>query len=146
MSDGSEALACPKVGVGCIVVNKEKKILCCRRSHNVRNERDKWAVLGGVVELWETLEDAVGREVKEETGIDIKIVCQIGAIDHILKNETQHWVAVFYLCEHLGGMPTIIEKDKMTYLRWLSFDDVMSKDLSDIARRGLLLARDKKLL
>jgi ADP-ribose pyrophosphatase YjhB (NUDIX family) len=59
----------PLVGVGSIIIH-QSKILIVKRA----NEPAKglWSVPGGVVELGEHLHEAVKREVKEETGLEVE--------------------------------------------------------------------------
>jgi len=59
----------PGVGVGVIIV-KDNKVLLGKRK-NAHGEGD-WAFPGGHLEMNETWEDCVKREVMEETGIEIK--------------------------------------------------------------------------
>ncbi|MEJ5328459.1 MAG: NUDIX hydrolase, partial [Candidatus Bathyarchaeia archaeon] len=65
----------PVVGVGAIILEGGKILLAKRKS---TPGEGKWAVPGGLVELGETVEQAVIREVKEETGLDVAIVRKIG--------------------------------------------------------------------
>lgn len=64
---------------------------------------------GGGVNLGEGLEDAVVREVKEETGIDVRVKKLLAARDNIFKatfthdKNTYHSVMIYYLCEVTGG-------------------------------------------
>jgi len=62
-----------KIGVGVFIRNKEGKILLEKRSDN-----GLWGLPGGKVEPGETIENTAIREVKEETGFDIKIVKLLG--------------------------------------------------------------------
>lgn len=64
---------------------------------------------GGKVDLDETLEAALIREVCEETGIDIDVVRQLAVRDNFFKvtfrepQETWHSVMIYYLCRPIGG-------------------------------------------
>lgn len=57
----------PEPTVGALIFNSEGKILLMK-SHKWR---DKYVIPGGHIELGETMGDALKREVKEETGLDI---------------------------------------------------------------------------
>ena len=52
-------------------------------------EKDHWCIPGGRVELFETLEQTVIREAKEETGLDVKIISIMGVCNHIIKEYEQ---------------------------------------------------------
>ena len=56
----------PIVGVGAVILDDDRILLEQRKNEP---SKGKWSVPGGLVELGESLEDAVVREVKEETGL-----------------------------------------------------------------------------
>ena len=70
-----------KVGHECIFLNF---VAACVRNANyqilLQNRGDErgWGLLGGAIEIGETLEEAVVREVKEESGYDVKVEKLIG--------------------------------------------------------------------
>lgn len=59
----------PKVAVNCALVNDQHQILLVKRKDN-----DLWCLPGGLMDLGERVQDAVLREVKEETGLTVEIV------------------------------------------------------------------------
>jgi ADP-ribose pyrophosphatase YjhB (NUDIX family) len=59
------------VGVGAVVVNSRNEILCVRE---LRNNYMPWKIPGGLAELGEQIDEAVVREVLEETGVPTKFV------------------------------------------------------------------------
>jgi len=74
---------------------KNKKILLIKR----RNPpfKDMWALPGGFVEYGEKLEDAVVREVEEETGLKTKIKSLIGVYSDPKRDPRGHTISVVYL-------------------------------------------------
>lgn len=65
------------VGVGGLVLDKErKKVLCIQEARPLIN--DLWKLPGGLVETGESIEEAVIREVWEETGIKSTFISVIG--------------------------------------------------------------------
>ncbi len=57
-----------------VIVNKEGKILLARRNHPEQPDaHGKWEIIGGKIEPDETPEQAVVREAKEESGLDVAI-------------------------------------------------------------------------
>jgi ADP-ribose pyrophosphatase YjhB (NUDIX family) len=86
------------------VVIHEGRVLLVRRGKEPLKGR--WVVPGGTVELGETLEDAVVREVREETGIVVRPRDVLLVFDRILKDEggvRYHYVIVDYVCDYAGG-------------------------------------------
>lgn len=65
--------------------------------------KGSWALPGGFVEYGERVEDAVIREVKEETGLDIKIIKLSGVYSDPDRDPRGHTVSVCFLCTPVGG-------------------------------------------
>jgi len=72
----------------------------------------------------ELLEEAVRREFTEEYGMTIEVISQLGAFDHILLAERQHWVSITYLARHTGGEPSIREPSKCSEIGWFAVENV----------------------
>ena len=71
----------PIVGVGAIITKKDEVLLIKRGTPpSIGN----WSIPGGGVELGEPLEDSCHREVREETGLIIKIIQQCAVLDRII--------------------------------------------------------------
>ena len=68
------------VGVGAVVFNADCVLLVRRAKAPLAGE---WSLPGGAVELGETLEEAVVREVAEETGLRVVPVQVVKVFDHI---------------------------------------------------------------
>ena len=66
-----------------------------------------WSLPGGAVELGETLEACVAREMEEETGLRVEVGPVIEVFDRITLDDEQrvqfHYVLIDYLCRPLGG-------------------------------------------
>jgi 8-oxo-dGTP diphosphatase len=83
------------------VVLKENKILLIKR----RNEpfKGKFALPGGFVKYGEQAEDAVRREVFEETSCKTKIRKLLGVYSDPKRDPRGHVVSIVYLLESIGG-------------------------------------------
>ena len=93
----------PLVGVGALIV-EGGKILLIRRAHEPMKGR--WSIPGGLLELGESLQDGVRREVREETGLIVEPEEPIEILDRIYREEGRvryHYVIVDYLCRVTGG-------------------------------------------
>jgi mutator protein MutT len=108
------------VGTGAVIVNEKNEILLLAR--NKAPEKGRWAIPGGKVELFETLKDAIRREVREETGLTIDVVDELCVTDHILPDEHVHWVTTTFLCRILDGVAENREPTKHTALSWFALD------------------------
>ncbi|MGN7471985.1 NUDIX hydrolase [Brevibacillus sp. SAFN-007a] len=82
------------VGATGIVLNDKGQVLLQKRSDKLT-----WEMPGGVVELDEKIEDAVLREIFEETGIKAEIIGFVG----LYKNMKRGILNFSYLCRPVGG-------------------------------------------
>ncbi len=115
------------VSVGAIIFNDEGKILLCKRSQNAKNERGCWEAPGGAVEFGETLEHAIVREIKEELGVELKLLKQMPAANHIIPAEHQHWIPSAFISRIKDGKkPKIMEPDKCDEIGWFPLDNLPS--------------------
>jgi len=94
----------PIVGVGAVIVQDGKVVLIKRRYEPLAGQ---WSLPGGRLELGETLEAGVAREMVEETGLAIDVGPVIEVFDRILLDQERrvrfHYVLIDYLCRPLGG-------------------------------------------
>jgi ADP-ribose pyrophosphatase YjhB (NUDIX family) len=66
----------------------------------------RWVVPGGTVELGESLEGALVREMEEETGLTVRPLELLTVFDRIERREGRvayHYVIADYLCEYVSG-------------------------------------------
>ena len=111
------------VAVGAMIFNDKGQILLTKRGKASKNEAGRWEVPGGAVEFGETLRDAIVREIKEELGVEIDILEQLPAADHLIPEEHQHWVPTTFLVKiKEGSEPRIMEPDKCDGMEWFSLD------------------------
>ncbi len=106
------------VGVGVFILNGKNEVLMLLRSKNSKNEAGKWMIPGGGVDFNEKLEECVKRETKEEIGVDVEVEKLIAAINHILPDESQHWIAPTFKCRIVSGEPKIMEPHKHDEMKW----------------------------
>ena len=94
----------PIVGVGAVILDAGRVVLIKRRYEPLKGE---WSLPGGGVEVGETLEAAVAREMEEETGLRVEVGPVIEVFDRIVRDDEQrvryHYVLVDYLCWPIDG-------------------------------------------
>ena len=94
----------PLVGAGAVVHRRGLVLLVRRR--NPPNE-GRWAIPGGLVELGETVQDAAIREIKEETGLTVRIEGLLDVQTDLHTDERSrieyHYVLVDYLARPVSG-------------------------------------------
>jgi len=133
------------VSVGAMIINADGKLLLCKRSKTARNEQGQWEIPGGEVEFGEKLTDAIKREMGEELDIDIELIKQLPAADHIIPADHQHWVPTTFLAKLKGkNSPHIMEPHKCDAVGWFSFDKLPTP-LTIITRIDVAWYRKNKL-
>jgi mutator protein MutT len=94
----------PIIGVAAVVIENDRVALVRRGRPPAYGE---WSLPGGAVELGETLEKAVVREVGEEIGLEIEVLELVAILDRIfLDRDGQvqfHYVLLDFLCRKTGG-------------------------------------------
>jgi len=94
----------PIVGVGAVVVRDGAVLLVKRRHEPLAG---CWSLPGGTLELGETLEAGVARELLEETGLEVEVGPVIEVFDRIMLDDERrvryHFVLVDYLCWPIRG-------------------------------------------
>ena len=97
----------PIVGVGAVVVDSGRVLLVRRGREPFKG---KWSLPGGMLELGESLQAGVVREVEEETGLCVEPLELVELLDRIVREETPggervryHYVIADYLCRVVGG-------------------------------------------
>jgi mutator protein MutT len=94
----------PLMGVGAIIVNDEGRVLLAQRGHEPL--KGHWSIPGGLVELGETLDEALRRETREESGLEIENLGLVELLDRIYREENRvryHYVIADYLCRPVAG-------------------------------------------
>ncbi len=90
----------PKLTVDGVILKNNRLLLIKRRNLPFK---DKWAFPGGFVGYGEKTEDAVIREVLEETGLETKINDLVGVYSDPDRDPRGHTVSVVYLLDVCGG-------------------------------------------
>jgi len=101
----------PVVGIGGVVIEEGRALLIRRGTEPLRGQ---WSIPGGTLEIGESLQAGVARELLEETGLEVCVLDMIEVFDRIFHEENPgrggspkrpkfHYVIVDYLCERISG-------------------------------------------
>ena len=92
----------PKITTDGIVIKNQQILLISRKNPPFKG---KWALPGGFVEYGEKTEDAVIREVYEETGLKTKINKLVGVYSDPNRDPRGHTISIVYMLDLIGGIP-----------------------------------------
>jgi 8-oxo-dGTP diphosphatase len=151
----------PLVGVGGVVIDQDRALLVRRAREPALGE---WTIPGGLLEVGETLAAGVERELREETGLIVRAVELIEALERIFSDSGEirsgpdaprvdspsqevgrsfgirarpryHYVILDYLCERVSGEPAI--SAEISDLAFVREEDLASYALTPAATRVL---------
>ncbi len=106
----------PEPTVGALIVNSEGKILLTK-SHKWF---DKFTLPGGHIEVGETMEEAVKREVREEVGLDVEVVEFLTMQEAIFAKEfykKRHFIFFDFLCR-VGDQQVKLDQKELQDYTW----------------------------
>ena len=119
----------PIPAVAAIII-KNGSLLLIKRG--VEPSLGKWSVPGGSIEWGESLKDALKREVREETGLDIEVGEVAGVFDLIVPGDDApgfHYVIIDYFARSVGG--ALKAGDDAADARWVPLGDLENYDLTE---------------
>ncbi len=111
-----------------VVFDKNGRILIDRRTGDELEEvNGLWEVPGGKLEFGETPEQAIEREILEETGYRVKVgnqvLCtQVEVLEY--PDKLQHTVVFYYVCELLDEERTEVHDHKISDCRWVGPEEL----------------------
>jgi len=125
-------------------MNDEGKVLLC--------DSHKWpgiyTVPGGHVELGETFEEALVREIKEEVGLDITVVELISVQQVIYPKEfwkKAHFVFFDFLCKVEGSQCARVDLNEIQSVIWVDPKDALNLNIDRYLRHFLLRLIDRSV-
>jgi mutator protein MutT len=122
----------PVVGVGAVILDGDRVVLVKRSHPPLQGE---WSLPGGVIEIGETLEEAVAREALEETGLVIEVGPVVEVFDRIERGSDgrieYHYVIVDYCCRVQSA--TLQSGSDAADARWVTIADLPAYRLTDKA-------------
>jgi 8-oxo-dGTP diphosphatase len=104
--------------VGAIILDRNRVLLVERGREPLKGY---WSLPGGVLETGERLEDGIRREVREETGLEIRVVKVVEIFERIMRDEKgaaeYHYVLIDYLCRAISGK--LAASDDVARVEWV---------------------------
>ena len=123
----------PIPGVAALILKGREVLLVVRGKAPAHG---LWGLPGGAVEVGETLEEAVVREVLEETSVVVKPVELLTVFNPINKDDEgkvrSHFILFEFLCEYVSGK--VVAGDDAPDARWVSIDNLDSVNIMQFTR------------
>lgn len=125
------------VGVGAVVFRGEDALIVRRGKPPFEG---RWSIPGGALEHGELLEDAVRREVREETGVEIAIIALLDVFEILPAAGGGHLVIVDYVAEWVSGEPNA--GDDATEAEFVDLDTAIARLSWDKTRQAMRRAAE----
>ena len=113
------------------MIFEEGKILLVERGKEPL--KGYWSIPGGIVETGERLEEAIRREVAEETGLDVEPYSMFEIFERIMPDREgkpeYHYVLIDYLCRRLSGEP--IAASDASSVEWVAEENLRQYRLTE---------------
>jgi 8-oxo-dGTP diphosphatase len=117
-----------KIAAKAIIFDRDR-VLILRKSWEERSAKDShgWDFPGGGLEPAEPLMDALAREVKEETGLSVKVVAPAYIYDEI--QEEKHLIIIKFACDQPSG-ELVLSSEHESHL-WIPMQDLDSGEFPE---------------
>lgn len=117
-----------------VSIFSEDKVLMIRESKP--NAFDKWNFPRGRIDYGEDILNAARREVKEETGLDVKLNCTTGVYNFI--SSTNNQVILFHFTGEVIGGTLKLEEEVISEIKWVKTNELEEIRLEDLREPKVL--------
>ena len=131
-----------RLGSYAICLDREERILLCRLATN-EPEPGAWTLPGGGVDFGEHPDDAVVRELREESGLDGVIAGLQGVFSHLYQDSPYaggadlHFLGVLYRVDVTGGELTDEIDGSTDRCGWFARDELRGLRITSVARHAI---------
>jgi len=132
----------PITTVGALIFDSAGRVLMIR-THKWSN---LWGIPGGKIKFGETADDALRRELKEETNLDVTHIQFVLVQECIHSREfyrPAHFILLNYTCR-CAGEPAVVLNGEAQEFQWVSVADAMKLDLNQPTRKLLNAVRSSQ--
>jgi mutator protein MutT len=120
----------PLIGVGAIIIKRGRILMAQRGKEPLKGW---WSLPGGALEIGESLKDAVCREVREETGLEVRPTRMFEIFERIMPDAEgvpeYHFVLIDYLCRITGG--EMCAGDDVCSVEWFARHDLKKLQITE---------------
>jgi len=120
----------PMLGVGAIILKRDRILMAQRGKEPLKGW---WSLPGGALETGELLRDGLCREVREETGLEVRPIGVLEIFERIMRDARgaaeYHYVLIDYVCKIVGG--ELRAGDDVSRVEWVKHKDLSSLQITE---------------
>jgi mutator protein MutT len=120
----------PIIGVGALIFRRGRILMAQRGKQPMKGA---WSLPGGALEIGESLDAAIRREVREETGLEVKPVKVFEIFERIMRDSRgapeYHYVLIDYICRVVGG--DLRAGDDVCRVEWVLERDLPKLEITE---------------
>lgn len=119
----------PEPVVGCFILNDKNELLLVKSY----KWPGVWVVMGGHVEMGETIAQTCERECLEEVGLDVKFDQVLEPVEFIYSPDfhaKKHFIGLQSVCRVVGSTKPVIDNDEIQEARWFPLTE--AAELKDV--------------
>lgn len=130
MKDNRQYPRHPLLGVGALIFEGDRILMAQRGKQPLMG---LWSLHGGLVETGESLADAIRREVREETGLEVQPLGVLEIFERIMRDAQgaaeYHYVLIDYVCRPTGG--ALCAGDDACRAEWVRRRDLKKLEITE---------------
>ena len=131
----------PEPTVGALILDRKDRVLLVKQD----KWRGKYVIPGGHIELGETMEDALRREIREETGLDIHDI-QFAVLQEFIFDDAYHkrghFIFIDFVCR-TDSEDVVLNDESQEYV-WVSLEEAVELPIDAYTRRLIEHQRAKE--
>ena len=120
--------------VASVSIFSDDKVLMIKE--NKPTSVNMWNFLGGRIEYGEDILHSARREVKEETGLDVKLIAAAGVYNFISRTKNQ--VILFHFIGEVTGGSFKLEEDEISDSKWIKVSDLVTFENEDLREPNVI--------
>ena len=133
-----------KIVVGAVIINDTPAVLLLQRREDEKSFPGMWELPSGKRSFGETSIEALHREVKEETGLQVEIIRPLSVFEYVVEtaDEIRDTTQINFLCRLTPGSQKIkINPKEHQAAKWFTIEELHSlRNISEEVRKAALIA------
>ena len=128
----------PLIGTA-VWIRRDGKVMLAKRAKEKRAGAGMWCPPGGHLEMYETIEECVVRETREEAGVEIENLRLLTYIEAFDDHEKTHYVTFHYAADYVSGepRPQLGESEDWHWFAWEELPEPMFYPAQDLINEGI---------